>query len=120
LSEAAFPKIQPYDSIDNEYLFLWVIQGKVGLALFILIVLEGAIAIIRAILRARARQDACFYYCLGGMLAGLLIVLITVYMSWQQLVLLFLCVGWSQSLCDQFAEAQPSLASKFNFRRVFA
>jgi hypothetical protein len=89
LSAAAFPKIQPYDSIDNEYLYLWVTQGKVGISLFVLIVMEGSIAIILAILHAREQKDACFYYCLAGMLAGLLIVLITVYMSWQPLVLFF-------------------------------
>jgi hypothetical protein len=120
LSATAYPRIQPFDSIDNEYLFLWVIQGKVGISLFILIVLEGAIAIIRAILRAREREDACFYYCLGGMLAGLLLVLITVYMNWQALVLFFLCIGWSQSLPDQFTKIRPASVSRFSFRRVFS
>lgn len=111
------PRAADFFSIDNEYLLLWVAQGKVGLTLFVLIVAEAAIALVRAILRSKDAIDTCFYFCLGGMLAGLLLVLITVFLAGQGFVLLFLCCGWIQSLpVDDWV---PRSAPRFVFRRVF-
>jgi hypothetical protein len=111
------PDAANFFSIDNEYLLLWVAQGKVGLTLFILIVAESAIGLARAIRRSESDVDTCFYYCLGGMMAGLLVVLMTVSLMGQGYILFFLCSGWIQSLpVDDWA---PQLAPRFDFRRVF-
>jgi hypothetical protein len=122
-SATAYPRDRTYGSIDNEYLFLWVIQGKVGLSLFILIVLEGGFGIVRAIRRSRQRVDICFYYCLGGIFAGLMVVLITVFLTAQGYVLFFMFIGWSQSLREQYGEVEvlpQGPPPRFAFRRVFA
>ena len=110
------PKAADFFSIDNEYLLLWVAQGKVGLTLFLLIIAEGAIALVRAILYSRHATDTAFYYCLGGMLAGLVVVLITVFLAGQGYILFFLISGWIQSLpVDAWA---PQSDRRLEFRRV--
>lgn len=115
-ARAINPKTANFFSIDNEYLLLWVTQGKVGLGLFILILAEGAIALIRAILRSQKTIDTCFYYCLGGMLAGLIVVLITVFLAGQGYVLFFLFSGWIQALpVDSWV---PRSGPQFTFRRI--
>jgi O-antigen ligase len=101
-SATAYPREGNFGSIDNEYLLLWVIQGKVGLSLFILLLIESFWGIIRAIWRSGNRTDMCFYFCLGGMLGGILVVISTVFIAAQCYNLFFLCIGWSQSLRDQF------------------
>jgi hypothetical protein len=110
------PEAASFWSIDNEYLLLWVAQGKVGLTLFIFIVAEGVIALVRAVLSSQQATDTCFYYCLGGMLAGLVLVLMTVFLAGQGSILFFLCSGWIQSLPDK--EWVPRSARQFNFRWV--
>jgi hypothetical protein len=111
------PEAANFFSVDNEYLLLWVVQGKVGLTLFILIVAEGAITLVRAILHSRQAIDTSFYFCLAGMQAGLLVVLVTVFLAGQGYILFFLCSGWIQSLpVDDWA---PRSVPRFAFRRVF-
>jgi hypothetical protein len=117
-SFAEFPKAASFFSIDNEYLLLWVIQGKIGLALFLLIAAEGLLALVLAILRSPDPIDTCFYYCLTGMLGGLLLVLSTVFLAGQGYLLFFLCSGWIQSLPDVTFKRRAG--AKFAFRRVLA
>jgi hypothetical protein len=115
-ARAINPKAANFFSIDNEYLLVWVTQGKVGLALFILILTEGVIALIRAILRSQQAIDTSFYYCLGGTLAGLIVVLITVFLAGQGYVLFFLLSGWIQSLpVDSWV---PRSGPQLTFRRI--
>lgn len=111
-----YPKAKSYLSIDNEYLLLWVTQGKVGVTLFILILAEGAIALVRALLRSKQAADTCFYYCLGGMLTGLAVVLITVFLAAQGFILFFLFCGWIQAL--PVDEWTPRPAPQLAFRRI--
>jgi hypothetical protein len=111
-----YPKTAAFFSIDNEYLFLWVTQGRIGLTFFLLIAAEGAIALIRAILRSQQTIDTCFYYCMGGMLTGLLVVLITVYLTAQGYILFFLFSGWIQSL--RVDSWPPRSGPQFTFRQI--
>jgi len=115
-SASKYPKTAAFFSIDNEYLFLWVTQGRIGLTFFLLIAAEGAIGLIRAILRSQQAIDTCFYYCMGGMLAGLLVVLITVYLTAQGYMLFFVFSGWIQSL--RFDAWAPRSGPQFTFRRI--
>jgi hypothetical protein len=116
-SAAAFPRDITFWSIDNEYLLLWVAQGQVGLSLFILIVTESLLALFQAILRAQHPEDLSFYYCMAGMLIGLLLVLGTVFLGGQGYVLFFLCSGWIQALPDN--EWVARRVPEFAFRRVY-
>ena len=116
-SATAYPRDPSFFSIDNEYLLLWVTQGKVGISFFLLVVAEGAIAIIRAIRSSRHANDTSFYCCLGGILTGVVVVLVTVFLAGQGYILFFLCSGWIQSLPhDEWA---PRSAPEFEFRRIF-
>jgi hypothetical protein len=87
------------------------------LILFIFIVAEGAIALLRAILRSKDTIDTCFYYSMAGLLASLATVIVTVFLAGQGYVLFFLCCGWIQALpVDDWV---PRTAPQFFFRRVF-
>lgn len=122
-SATAYPRVPGLESIDNEYLLLWVTQGKVGLSLFILIVAETALAIVQAVRKSQNRLDSCFYYCLGAILCSILFVITTVWLTDQALVLFFVLVGWSQSLRDQYSKEEVTpegIVTRFSFRRVFA
>jgi hypothetical protein len=116
-SATAFPRDHSFWSIDNEYLLVWVAQGLVGLTLFVLILAEGGVTLVRCILRARQSSDICFYYCLAGTLVGLSIVLTTVFLTGQGYILFFLCSGWIQSLPDNGWVSRT--VPQFAFRRVF-
>ena len=118
-SATKFPRDISFWSIDNEYLLLWVTQGKIGIALFLLIIAEGAIALVRAIRGDNRIVDVCFYYCLAGMLGGLVLILTTVFLGGQGLILFFLCLGWIQSLPGPAKLYRGRSAAQFNFRRVY-
>lgn len=83
-------------SIDNEYLFVWLVQGYVGLATLILMALEATVAFSRAGIAARRRRDRHLIFSLLGILAGMAITLATVWLGAQSFELFFLLVGWSQ------------------------
>lgn len=118
-SATKFPRDLSFWSIDNEYLLLWVTQGKIGIALFLIIIAEGVIALVRALLGDQRIADVCFYYCLAGMLAGLVLILTTVFLSGQGLILFFFCLGWIQSLPGPANLYRGRSAAQFNFRRVY-
>jgi hypothetical protein len=118
-----FPKVKGMDSIDNEYLLLRVSQGKVGYWLFISLFLFAALAIIRSAIRSGYRHDTYFYFCLGGILAGLAATFGTVYLTGQTTCLLFMMFGWIQSLQQTpppYGYAEEVSASPYTFKRVFA
>jgi O-antigen ligase len=122
-SATSYPRYPGYGSIDNQYLLMWVTNGKVGLGLFILIAAEAILGFALAIRRSRQPIDTCFYYCMEGAMVGLTVILATVWLVGQGFVFLFLFVGWSQSLRDQ-SETPSEIADKsdarFAFRRVLA
>ncbi|MBB6142793.1 hypothetical protein HNQ77_000731 [Silvibacterium bohemicum] len=117
-----WPKVPGLDSIDNEYLLLRVSQGKIGYWLFMIMIVEAAIGIYRAVRASLNPIDTCFYFCLAGALAGLLASLNTVFTIGQTTVLLWLIFGWIQSL--QPTPLPPgwvfSDIRQFRFKRVFA
>ena len=118
-SATKFPRDLSFWSIDNEYLLLWVTQGKVGIGFFLLITLEGFIALIRAMFIAERSVDLYLYFCLIGMLVGLVLILTTVFLAGQGLILFFFCLGWIQSLPGPANLYGSRAAAPFHFRRVY-
>ena len=118
-----WPRVPGQASIDNEFLFLEITQGKLGLWTYILLAAEAVIACMRAARRATQRTDLYFAFCVAGAILGLLLTLTTVYMGGQSYSLFFLLIGWSQSLRQTHSttaavpEASPA---RLRFRRVFA
>jgi len=119
----AWPRVPGQPSIDNEFLFLEITQGKLGFWTYILLAAEAVIAGLRAARRATQRTDVYFALCMLGCVLGLLLTLTTVYMGAQSYPLFFLLMGWSQSLRQTqaaTAAAPEAAAARLRFRRVFA
>lgn len=116
-SATAYPRSASFSSIDNEYLLLWVTQGKIGVCLFMLIIAEGGLTIVACVVRSRDPADIALYSCLGGMLVGLAVVLTTVFLAGQGSTLFFLCSGWIQSLASE--AWAPVSVPRFAFRKVY-
>jgi hypothetical protein len=93
-----FPRVGGQDSIDNEYLLVWLLQGYVGLTFLILIVVDGAASLVRAGIKAHSIQERSFIFTLLGALLGLAVCLYTVFLSDQPYQIFFLIIGWSQAL----------------------
>ncbi len=93
-----FPIESAAASIDNEYLFVWLVQGWVGLASFILIAGDTLVRLILAIARSTGKRDRFFALSLFGIFAGILLTIGTVFLAQQPYQLFFLLVGWSQCL----------------------
>jgi O-Antigen ligase len=93
-----FPIISGQSSIDNEYLFIWVIQGYVGLLTLILLLLEAMASLIKLAAKARSKSDLHFILSILGIILGLAVTIATVYLDDQPRVLFFLLIGWSQAI----------------------
>jgi hypothetical protein len=119
-----WPRVPGQPSIDNEFLFLQITQGKMGFWTYILLAAEAVLAGLMAARRALHRTDVYFALCMLGCVLGLLLTLTTVYMGAQSYPLFFLLMGWSQSLRQTQSAAvalpQGATSSRLRFRRVFA
>jgi len=119
------PSVPGLNSIDNNYLLVELSQGKLGMYTFILIALNSALTLGIAATKFRSRESLFLLFSLMGALIGVFVSLSTVYLGEQMLQVLFLLVGWAQSLQDTNvalgAKAATSIAEpKFRFRRVIA
>lgn len=101
-----FPRIAGQGSIDNEYLFVALTQGSVGLLSFVMIALATLYNMVCAARFGPTPQDRYFGYSLLGIFIGLLITIFTVFLGNQPFELFFLLAGWSQAVRYQRA-AQP-------------
>ncbi len=93
-----FPLAPAADSIDNEYLFLWLVQGWVGLASFLFVCAETVARLLVAIHRSTGKRDRFFALTLLGGICGILLTIGTVFLSQQPYQIFFLLVGWAQSV----------------------
>jgi hypothetical protein len=93
-----FPRIGGQDSVDNEYLFLYLSQGYVGAIMFILIITEASIALIRVGLKSGTMRERHFIFTLLGIILGIAFTLTTVFLGAQSHEVFFLLLGWAQSV----------------------
>ena len=93
-----FPRVGGQNSIDNEYLFVYLVQGYMGLIALVLLMLEGAASLLIAGLRATLKEDRHFSFSLLGILAGFVLTLGTVFLGSQAYVIFFMLIGWSQAI----------------------
>ena len=93
-----FPKIGGQDSVDNEYLLAWIIQGYVGATALILLMLETVGRLVVQAVRARTVRDRHFVLTLLGIVVAIAFTLSTVFLGSQSYELLFLLIGWSQAV----------------------
>lgn len=93
-----FPRIGKYVSVDNEYLFVALTQGYIGLGTLLLLIAGTLYNLVTAALYNPQSLDRSFAFTLLGIFVGILITIATVYLGNQPLIFFFLLVGWSQSL----------------------
>ncbi len=93
-----FPRIGGQGSIDNEYLFVALVQGWVGLLAFCLIAVETLLRMAASAFITPEVEDKTFAFSLLGIYLGMLVTLFTVFLGLQPYQLFFLLAGWSQVL----------------------
>ena len=111
---SVFPRAPGQGSIDNEYLFIGITQGWVGLLAFCLIGVHTVINLVLAAIYNPRRQDRYFAFSLLGITIGMLLTIYTVFLGNQPYELFFLLAGWSQAVRVRRAE-QTQLA----FQQVY-
>ena len=109
-------------SVDNQFLYVELGQGKLGYILFLLIAVESVRTAIMRSWRLQSLPDRAFAVCMLAALVMLWITLTTVYMGSQLPQVSFLLIGWGQSIAGsrpQVASEEPATQPEFFFRRVF-
>lgn len=119
---AGVPKLAGLVSIDNEFLRVWLVQGRLGIIILLLIVAETVRTLVARSLQFQNLEDRAFVFCMMAGMAVLWISLTTVYMGEQLPMYAFLLVGWTQGLVPSRVSAATAVvpeSQKFAFRRVF-
>jgi hypothetical protein len=110
-------------SIDNQFLYVELGQGRLGFILFILIAVESVRTPFMRAWRLQSLEDRAFAVSILAALMMLWIALGTVYMGMQLPQVGFLLIGWGQSIVPAstvpVASEEPA-TPKFFFRRVFS
>ncbi len=96
-----YPTIDGQKSIDNQYLFLAVTQGLVGLGIFTAICLASCARLMRLLRAPVTQHDRFLLFVHLGVLIGLMTTIATVYLGQQTELMLFLIVGWVQALDER-------------------
>ena len=95
---AGDPLTGQQDSIDNEYLFLWLVQGWVGLGSFVLIICGTIGNLVWSGIYLPEKPDRAFAFTLLSIILGMVITIATVYLGMQPFIFFFLFVGWGQAM----------------------
>jgi len=109
-----FPRVGGQGSIDNEYLFVALTQGWVGLLAFCLIALETMVRMFSSAVLAPEKSDRYFAWSMLGIFLGLLVTIFTVFLGLQTFQLFFLLAGWSQAL-----PTRPKVVKQLTFESVY-
>ena len=99
-----FPRQQGQGSIDNEYLFVALTQGWVGLLSFCMLSIGALFHLVMAAIYNPTRRDRYFAFSLLGIFIGLLVTVFTVFLGNQPYELFFLLLGWAQAVRFRPAE----------------
>jgi hypothetical protein len=94
----SIPIVAGQGSIDNEYLFVWLVQGYVGLVSLLLLLLGGSFILIRRGLKTDIAEERHFLFTLLAILLGIAFTVTTVWLGGQSFELLFLLLGWTQAV----------------------
>jgi hypothetical protein len=102
-----FPHIRGMKSIDNEFLLVHLVQGKLGYILILLICAESIRTAVARLWGFQALEDRVFACSMLAAFAILWITLYTVYMGEQLPQFAFLLIGWGQSLVARKTPPAP-------------
>jgi hypothetical protein len=123
-SSLSHPVVMGLGSVDNNYLLIQLARGRLGLYSFYLIALESVLGLALLARKFKTRESLFLVFSLMGALIGTFVALYTVYLGEQVPQVLFLLLGWSQSLQDTsvFGVGAAAVSNfregKFRFRRV--
>jgi len=92
-------------SIDNEYIRLAIAQGYFGLTIFLVMIVGALVRLVRNAMRFKRREDIVLAYCLIGALIASASTLSTVFLGQPLMQLMFMIMGWSESLRPGAEEA---------------
>ncbi len=125
------PWVEGQKSIDNEYLFVSLVSGRVVLYSFIFLMIFQAIRLLNLVFKKPfSNQEARLGWCLLGALGSAAFIMYTVYAGTQTVQYFFMLLGMSEGLCNSksfFASSgatvkQPKLAigvgNGYNFSRT--
>jgi hypothetical protein len=93
-----FPVIGKYKSVDNEYLFVALTSGYIGLGSLLAVIAGTLYNLVFACIYNPEKMDRAFAFTLLGIFVGLLVTIATVYLDFQPLIFFFLLAGWAQAL----------------------
>lgn len=117
-----YPAANGQKSIDNQFLWLAVTQGFVGLGIFLVIAAGSGARLLMMASRPMDYEDRLLVFAQLAVLMGLLSTLATVYMGEQVVMLFFFIIGWMQGMRPGPARAGSLAvyAPRFHFRRVLS
>jgi hypothetical protein len=98
---STFPHVNGQISIDNEYLFIDLVQGYVGFFAFVLLIVEAVVALVGQGILARTRADRHFAFTLLAIVLGTAFTIATVFLGSQTYEMFFLLIGWAQAVRPQ-------------------
>jgi hypothetical protein len=110
---ANWPQVPGMESIDNNYLYIALGSGLVGVGLFILMIVMAIWRLFVAGYFAKDLDPAerAFRFTLLAVLASVAISTVTVYMASQLYPLFFMFLGWSEA-CIVFRSAPEEVHSE--------
>ncbi len=91
-----FAAVGGQNSIDNEYLFIWIVQGSVGAATFVILVITAIKSFLRLGLRGPTMRERHLGFTLLGILLGLGFTVSTVWLGAQSFEIFFFLLGLSE------------------------
>jgi hypothetical protein len=123
---SSHPVVPGLESTDNNYLMIQLAQGRFGFVTFVMIAVDSVFTLVVFAFRFKSRESLFLVFSLMGAIIGIFVSLITVAMLAQLIQVVFLLVGWAQSLQDTRvvgvveAGTVPVSNAKFKFKRVIA
>jgi hypothetical protein len=109
-----FPRAGTQDSVDDEFLFVSLVQGWVGLAAFSAIVLGMLYNCAMAAVYNSTKADRYFGFTLLGIAAGITVTMFTVFLGNQTYEVFFMLAGWSQAI-----RVRPTRQPQLVFQQVY-
>ncbi len=123
-----WPKVATAPSIDNHYLLLFLMHGKLAFYCFLYVLIGTMVRLlVYGISQPQPpSRGGSLAFTLAGIYLGYMIAIATVYMGAQTIPMLFMLSGWSESILKLKAKDYPpsgdivpvSTPPLFNFRRV--
>jgi hypothetical protein len=103
-----WPKVPGMPSIDNHWLLLALMHGVLAMALLLGILLLSATQLVLHGMR-EPHQNMSPAFTLAGIFIGVVVAICTVYMGEQVVPMVFLLLGWGQSLLTgSYAQGNPA------------